>query len=195
MNYFTADQHFLSDLTLLRENRPFKNSIEFKDSILKLWNSQVNKDDTIYCLDDWLNYNKDDTTSWESSIKLPTQLKCPVVLIIGNNEERVIFNKFNNSFHNFKAYAIYSGFKDVFQEKYLTMRFKNFYLNHYPRNHKDNYINLFGHTHRWTGLYKPYGLNVGCDLNHFQLFSETEIFRLLQEKENYCDNDVNIQSI
>lgn len=195
MNYFTADTHFLNEHILIRENRPFQNAIEFKDSILKLWNSQVNIDDTIYCLGDWLNYGKDDTTSWESSIKLSTQLKCPVILIIGNNEERVIFNKFNNSFNRFKAYAINSGFKNVFQEKYLTMRLKTFYLNHYPRNHKDNYINLFGHTHRGTGLYKPYGLNVGCDLNHFQLFSETEIFRLLQEKENYCDNDVDIQSI
>jgi len=41
MNYFTADPHFLNDITLLRENRPFKNSIEFKDSILKLWNSEL----------------------------------------------------------------------------------------------------------------------------------------------------------
>lgn len=128
--------------------------------------------------------------SWESSIKLPTQLKCPVILLIGNNEERVISNKFNNSFSLFKAYAVSNGFKDVFQEKYLTMRLKTFYLNHYHRNHKDNCINLFGHTHRGAGLYKPYGLNVGCDLNHFQLFSEDEIFRLLQEKENYCDNDL-----
>ena len=189
MNFFTAAPHFLNDRTLLRENRPFQNSMEFKDSVLRLWNSQVNKDDTIYCLGDWVNYNKDDTTSWESSIKLPTQLKCPIILIIGNNEERVIFNKFDNSFTCFKTYAINSGFKDVFQEKYLTMRLKTFYLNHYQRNHKDNCINLFGYTHRWTGLYKPYGLNVGCDLNHFQLFSENEIFRLLQEKESHRDLD------
>lgn len=194
MNFFTADPHFLNEHILIRENRPFHNSIEFKDYILKLWNSQVSSDDTIYCLGDWLNYGKGDTESWKSSIKLSTYLKCPVILIIGNNEERVIFNEFNNSFNRFKTHAINSGFKDVFQEKYLTMRWKTFYLNHYPRNHKDNCINLFGHTHRWTGLYKPYGLNVGCDLNHFRLFSEEDIFFLLSEKENYCDKDADILS-
>lgn len=194
MNFFTADTHFLNEHILLRENRLFNNSIEFKDYTLKLWNSQVNSGDTIYCLGDWLNYGKGDTESWKSSIKLPVYLKCPVILIIGNNEERVIYNEFNNSFNRFKTYVIDSGFKDVFQEKYLTMQSKTFYLNHYPRNHRDNCINLFGHTHRWTGLYKSYGLNVDCDLNHFRLFFEEDIFFLLSEKENYCDKDADILS-
>ncbi len=51
-------------------------------------------------------------------------------------------------------------------------------------------MNLFGHTHRTTGLWKLYGLNVGCDLNHFYLFSEDEIFRLLELKSKWWDSDV-----
>lgn len=46
-----------------------------------------------------------------------------------------------------------------------------------------------GHTHRATGLWKPYGINVGCDLNHFRLYDLKEIKRLLSLKEKYWDND------
>lgn len=47
MNFFTSDTHFLNEHILVRENRPFPNSIEFKDYIIKLWNSQISSTDTI----------------------------------------------------------------------------------------------------------------------------------------------------
>ena len=66
---------------------------------------------------------------------------------------------------------------------------KKFYLNHFPRKHKNDCINLFGHTHRTTGLWKPYGLNVGCDINHFYLFSQNDIHLLLKRKAEWWDID------
>ena len=53
-------------------------------------------------------------------------------------------------------------------------------------------MNLFGHTHRGTGLWKSFGLNVGIDMNYFRPFSETEILRLLKQKREWMDNDPNV---
>ena len=44
---------------------------------------------------------------------------------------------------------------------------KEFYFVHKPYDYKKEYINLFGHVHSSGGIYKPFGLNVGCDLYHF----------------------------
>lgn len=117
------------------------------------------------------------------------QIKGNAVLLLGNNEERILSEVFaGNSFH-FREFVMSAGFQEVYKELHLTLRAQPFYLNHYPSNHKDGCINLFGHTHRITGLFKPFGINVGCDLNHFFLFSEDEIFRLLQQKKDFWEKD------
>ncbi len=53
---------------------------------------------------------------------------------------------------------------------------------------------LFGHTHRYGGLWKSFGFNVGVDLNHFRLFSEDNIMYMLRQKEKYRDEDMAIHS-
>ena len=50
-------------------------------------------------------------------------------------------------------------------------------------------LNLFGHTHRATGIWKPYGFNVGTDLNHFRPFTEQNIEYLIGMKEEWWDSD------
>lgn len=193
MNFFTSDTHFGSEDTLKRENRPFKNSQEFDNYVIDLWNNQSNKQDTIYHLGDFLNYNSNDKSSWKQTLNYAKKLKAKVVLIIGNNEQRVIENHFNSDFESFKRYCLELGFEDVKNDCEIVMNEQKFYLNHYPRNHKNDFINLFGHVHRATGIWKPYGLNVGCDLNHFFLYSQNDIFRLLELKTKYWDNDIDNQ--
>ena len=190
MFFFTSDTHFGSDDTLIRENRPFKSYREFDKYVLNLWNGQTNNEDVIFHLGDFLNYNSKDKDSWKQTLSYVKELKASLILIIGNNEQRVIENHFNGSFVLFKEFCIGLGFKDVKIDCEIDLNGQIFYLNHYPRNHKNNLLNLFGHTHRATGLWKSYGLNVGCDLNHFFLYSENEIFRLLTQKDRYWDNDI-----
>ena len=81
------------------------------------------------------------------------------------------------------------GFKEVCKTLDLTFNNKNFYLVHKAINYKKGVLNLFGHSHRSCGLYKPFGFNVGCDLNHFRLYSENDIEFLIKLKEKYWDND------
>ena len=53
-------------------------------------------------------------------------------------------------------------------------------------------LNLFGHIHRSGGLYKSFGFNVGCDLNHFRLYSEDDIMNLIQMRDRFWINDINV---
>jgi len=179
MNYFISDTHFGGEFILVRENRPFRSAKEFTRAVINNFNSQVSSGDVVYHIGDFLNYNDLEKTAFRESIRIVRQIKCDSILILGNNEERIISEVFAGNFSYFREFAISAGFKEVYKELYLTLRTQPFYLNHYPSNHKDGYVNLFGHTHRITGLFKPFGLNVSCDLNHFLLFSEDEIFRLL----------------
>ena len=54
-------------------------------------------------------------------------------------------------------------------------------------------LTLFGHLHRSCGLYKPYGFNIGCDLNHFRLYDENNIKKFLTMKKEYWDKNISLQ--
>lgn len=187
--FFTSDLHFGNDKALKRENRPFKNWKTFYKKVIKFWNHQAKKEDIIYCIGDFVDYVPGRQSNCQYCLKLVKKIKAKLVLIVGNNEERLIKDCFDNDFAKFKDFCIKLGFFDVKKDEYLEIEGIHFYLTHRPYNHKKNYVNLFGHTHRATGLWKPYGINVGCDLNHFRLYDLKEIKRLLSLKEKYWDND------
>lgn len=187
--FFTSDTHFGGDDTVVRENRPYKNAKAFERATIKKWNKQAKKDDIIYHLGDYINFNHIETTSWKTAFPSVKKIKAKVVLIIGNNEERIVANVFGGDFEKFREYCLNLGFADVLKEKFLEIDGDKFYLNHHPKKHKEGYKNIFGHTHRATGLWKPYGLNVGCDLNHFKLHSLNNIKDLFYFKGKWWDND------
>lgn len=206
MLYFTSDTHFGVDAfaILKREMRLYEDPMEYAAEQLELWNSQVNETDIIYHLGDFCNYNKQEN-DWHSGIRLISHVKASVILIIGNNEQKVIKNEFNGNFEEFKKYCKNLGFKEVYEN--LTLSIQEFkecnikqddarqlYLIHNPLYHKNNFINLFGHTHRAGGLYRTYGINVGTDLNHFRLYSEKDIMYLLGQKEQYWNSDAALNS-
>lgn len=171
MIFFTSDTHFGKGEKLLkRENRPFESDEDFVETLISLWNEQATFQDTIYHLGDFASYSSNNYLGWQQSLELVKKIKAKVVLVIGNNEQRIIDNCFNRNFEDFKQYCESVGFEDVKKEEFLILNNRKFYLNHFPSKFKEGYVNLFGHTHRATGLWKPFGLNVGCDLNHFYLF-------------------------
>ena len=191
MKYFTSDTHFGSDSNIIeRESRPFKSMQEYTSVQLDIWNKTATKGDKIYMLGDFCSFNNT-CKNWESGMKVVKNILAPVLLVVGNNEERVISKCFNGNLAAFKEYCKKLGFADVSLDKYISIGARKFYLNHYPKNHKEEVINLFGHTHRATGLWKPYGLNVGTDNNHFRLFSEADILDLVKAKEDWWDSDEN----
>ena len=192
MRYFTSDIHFNNEDTLINDKRPFKTTKQFDKYVLKLWNKTAKNNDTIYVVGDFIDCDGKGCDSWKKSILYVKKIKANVVLIMGNNEDRIVKYFFDGDFQKFREYCIDIGFKEVHKNLSLTMNNQEFYLVHKAINYKKGVINLFGHSHRACGLYKPFGFNIGCDLNHFRLYDENDIQFLLDMKSKYWDKDKNL---
>lgn len=184
MIFFTSDSHFNDKVVVKRENRPFKDTKDCDSEIIKIWNKQAKKGDIIYFLGDFVSYGENYKDIYKEGIKNIKKIKAEVILVIGNNEERLIKGEFKNNFEEFKNYCLNLGFKDVKTEEFLEIKVKKFYLNHYPANFKNGYISLYEHLHKLGGIYNKYGINVSCDLNCFRLYSIDDIFSLLSMKKD-----------
>ena len=195
MYFFTSDTHFNDYESLLIDDRPFATAEEFDNFVISTWNSQAKEGDTIFVIGDFVDCDGKGYEGWKTSLEYVNKLKAEVVLIIGNNEERVIKGWFNNDFEAFKSYCISVGFKNVYKNLTLTVCETEFYLTHKPENRNRNGLNLFGHLHRSCGLYKPYGFNVGCDLHHFRLLDENKIKKFLDMKEKYWNQNKSLNNL
>ncbi len=187
MNYFTSDIHFNDQATIDSDLRPFKNTKQFDKFIIKTWNKQTTKNDTIYVIGDFIDCDGEQSEGWKKAIHYVKKIKAKIILILGNNEERVIKYFFDNNFDEFKKYCLSLGFQDVVKNMITKIKDKSFYLVHKPFDYNKDYLNLFGHVHASGGIYKPFGLNVGCDLYHFKLLSENDVMHLLAKKEKFWD--------
>lgn len=190
MNYFTADSHFSfkEDLIIFREFRPFNTLLEMNEKIIDIWNSQAKKDDTIYCLGDFINYNWNDM-DYDKTFKLVQKINAKVILILGNNEERVLNNDFDNNFEKFKSYLLSVGFFDVIEHNAkIEIGGNEYFLTHKPVDCiKESEYNLFGHIHKSVFI-KRYGFNVGVDNHYFRLFSEEDILELQTRRSLFDEN-------
>lgn len=193
MNYFTSDIHFSDEETLIQDSRPFKNVKCFDKHALKSLNKYAKKGDNLYVVGDLMDCCDENSHVWEKSISLIKRIKANIILIIGNNEERIIKYYFNGNFNKFKDFCLGIGIKEVKKEEYLSFGGYNFYLTHKPIKHKKEYTNLFGHLHRSRGMWQSFGINVSFDLNHYRPYSEKDILFQLREKEKYWPKDENLR--
>ncbi len=190
MNYFTADSHFTNlDMDVInRDFRPFESLEKMNKSIIQIWNEQASANDVIYHLGDFINYNYADA-DYEKRLKYVQKIKAKVILILGNNEKRILQNDFDNNFEKFRQYLINCGFFDVFKDN-LRMKIGDFDCNlvHKPiEADKTIEHNLFGHVHK-SVFVKQYGFNVGVDNHYFKLFSEDEILNLFSRRPDLDEN-------
>ena len=191
MYFFTADLHFGEDEIIEREARPFNDMKSMVDAFVDNINSQATEDDTLFVLGDWIDYSK----LHHSDIgvfDIVRKIKPKVILITGNNEDRFKNDVFGGDLESMRNALIEKGFADVRESMDIEFGGEKFHLVHCPKDHIEGCNNLFGHIHRATGLWKPYGLNVGIDLNHFRPFSENEIIRLLKMKREWWDHDPDV---
>lgn len=195
MKFFTADIHFCDEKTMKTDNRPFKSIKAYDNFIIKNFNQTAKATDTIYVVGDLFDCDGPDTNEWKQGLNLIKKIKAKIVLIVGNNEERVIKFFFNGDFNAFASHCKQYGISEVY--KCLDVEFKNkkFHLVHQIKDGDKRKINLFGHTHLCSGLYHPYGLCVSTDLNHFRLFSEEIIMGYYDRKIKYWEPDVNTNYI
>ena len=195
MRFFTSDLHLGSNDTIKFDNRPFKNWRSFSRFIIRKYNKLAKPEDIIYVIGDFIDCHSQTDNSCVKNLLFVKKIKAKVVLILGNNEERVIKYFFDGDFNKFKTYCIECGFSDVKECDSIEICDREFFLTHKPKNHKEGVLNLFGHSHKAMGLYKSFGFNIGCDLNNYLPYSENDIVILLNKKEQYWDKDKNLQLV
>lgn len=195
MLYFTSDIHFSDTETFNLERRPFKNVQEFDKQIIKLWNKTMTENDTLYVVGDLLDCDGKESMGWEQTIKYIKKIKPQIILIIGNNEQRIIDCFFDGDFNKFRDYCLSNGISEVVENLELEIDGIKFYLTHEPKDYKKGYVNLCGHLHRSRGLWYSFGLNMSCDLNHFRPYTKEELFFILSQKEKFYANDKNFKVI
>lgn len=122
MRWFTSDTHFAKtgDKILRREMRPYKTIKEYCDDQIRIWNEQASKDDVIYHLGDMCNYNGTEK-DFLPGLMLVQEVNAKVILIMGNNEERVMQYCFENNFEKFRDFCIRHGFLDVKQNDTISI--------------------------------------------------------------------------
>lgn len=195
MNFFTADIHFCDESTMKSDNRPFENIKAYDNFIIKNFNKMAKESDTIYIAGDLLDCDGPDANEWIKGLKLIKKIKAGIVLIMGNNEQRIVKYFFNNDYEAFVKCCLAYGIKEVHKSLDVEFGGKKFHLVHQIKDGVKNKINLFGHTHLCSGLYHPYGLCISTDLNHFRLFTEEIIMGYLQRKVDYWQPDENLNYV
>ena len=197
MYYFTADIHFCDEMTMRTDNRPFKSIKQFDNFIIRDWKKQTKKGDTIFVIGDLLDCNGPDTYDWLNGLKLikKSKLKADIVLIVGNNEQRVIDFFFDKDYNKFVEKCLEFGIKSVHKTLDISCLGKKFHLVHQIIHGDKKKFNLFGHTHLCSGLYHPYGICVSTDLNHFRLYSEDILKGYIERKHDYWEPDFNTNYI
>lgn len=195
MKFFTSDIHLGSENTIKFDMRPFKSAEDFKKYIIRQWNKQAKKEDTIYVIGDLFDCHSSESRAWENEFDFIKKIKAKIVLITGNNEDRIIKYFFNGDFDEFKSYCLSHGIVSV--EKCLRMEIagQEFNLIHKPKEHAKDCLNLFGHSHRAMGVFKSFGFNIGCDHNHFRLYDETDIAYFIDMRTKLWLDDENLKLI
>ena len=197
MNYFTADIHFADQGTMEYDYRPFRTIEQYDNYVVKTWNKTAKKGDTIYVVGDLLDFDQyakgDDI--WKRGLELTSKIKANVILIIGNNEQRIIKHCFNEDFEAFKQFCYQYGIKEVHTSLDVKIGETTCHLVHQLIHANKRKINLYGHTHLATGLYSPFGLCISTDLNHFRLYTENQILAYLERKRRFWDVDSNCNYI
>lgn len=195
MYFFTSDIHLGQATNAKADGRPFKNDKQFEKFLIKTWNHQAKVGDIIFVVGDLFDCHSKTDPYFLHKLWFVKKIKAEIVLIMGNNEEKIINNFYNSNFEDFKKVCLQAGIKDFVKDGFVNICGQDFYLTHKPKNHHCDMLTLFGHSHRAMGVYKSFGFNIGCDLNHFRLFSEQDISILLQGKKDYWDLDENLKLI
>ena len=177
--WFTSNTMFGRYAVVDKEKRPFSNGTEATKVMIENWNSQVDKDDLVYHLGDFgdFEYRK--------------LLNGKIILIKGESDDNYIKT------HNYRDNEIFAksiGFESVYNHLFVSTSFGIIKLMHRPSQSQgtttitdDKVVkcfNLFGHIYK-TQMVKRfidpedgtyfYGLNVGVDCHNFKLLSLKDI--------------------
>ena len=168
MNYYISDTHFGHTNIIGFDCRPFKNTLEMEQTLIKNWNSRVTKEDVVYILGDFC-WSKE-KSDW---LKILDQLNGSKYLIRGNHDLK-----------NFPA-EVKNKFCQITDYKEITDNGKRIIMSHYPiMFYRSSYGNdvwhFCGHTHNRTAE---------------ELKRQEYILDLLKSREKDYDNRAHIINV
>jgi len=159
--FFTADLHFLHPKIVDICNRPTTME-EHDEWLIDIWNSTVNKKQTVYILGDVSMGNKEKTD------KILDRLHGKKHLILGNHDKNI---------HNSTRFETINQVKDFnYSQDGMNLHIVLF---HYPIASWNRKVHgsahLYGHTH---GRYQNCGLSfdIGIDANDYRILSLEEVY-------------------
>lgn len=169
-NLYIADCHFGHSEVLLFDHRPFSDIVQMEEGMCMLWNSAVQKSDTVYILGDFISGNTDER------LRIVRKLNGTKVLIKGNHDPTYYPNELKKHFLEITRY------------KEIVDKNRKVILSHFPllfhaQSGNPQCYMLCGHVHnsvenklleKWVKelhsitdtSFKPCGqiINVGCML-------------------------------
>ncbi len=174
MIYFTSDLHFYHDNVIKFANRPYKNSEQMNQALIKNWNDKVGANDEIYILGDFTMKGA------ELATEILSQLKGKKHLIKGNHDRFVQSPAFENWW-----------FESVSDYQQISYHSTRFILFHYPILEWNQFfrgsIHLHGHQHNhadYNLMNREKGIrryDVGVDANNMSLVSAEEILEFFNQ--------------
>lgn len=202
MFLFTADTHFCDPTSHIRDMLPFSDYRAKDSSLIANINKAGTKDDILFHLGDFCTYNANNHDVWEKGLTTVKYLHPKVILVIGNNEQRIIDEQFGGYFEDFKLHCMLLGFMDVLTTCYRHNDDKLYLMSHIPLPNDDipmNTVNLHGHYHlesssdskhfnvgAATNFLRPYSMeDVKFKIKQFELCNEDRLRRSLQCQNAY----------
>lgn len=191
--WFTSDTHFGSERTLNLSKRPFKSVVEMNETIINNWNSVVDKDDIVYHLGDFGDYD------------YVKELNGNIILICGNYEMKDIKEYKINL--GFIQHLLDLGFYDVLIDGIEFISYHSVWFGYDGKMHQlnmthepsklpnvymKNGFSLFGHIHGLQKV-KRRGLNVGVDCHNYYPIDLDTVMFYKKGIEEFYDNEVFIE--
>jgi calcineurin-like phosphoesterase family protein len=139
--YFISDTHFNHTNIIKYCNRPYSNTIEMNNDIIKKWNSVVSKRDIVYHLGDFAFFKKSQKNEYDYISDIIKKLNGKIILILGNHDISISRNI---------QFWMDLGFWKVYD---VPILYNRYILSHRPLIALPipfdglDFINIHGHTH------------------------------------------------
>lgn len=183
MNYYISDLHFGHANIIGFDKRPFINTKEMDEELIKRWNSVVTPSDNVYILGDFCWSKSSD--EW---VYYLNKLNGQKFLIKGNHDPKLT-DKAK------KKFAQICDYKEV-KENGKTIILSHYPMLTYRSDYRENVYMFYGHVHKtkeadiisemisliknkpeeyWQGGVRPYAnlYNVGCMLDYMDYTPRT----------------------
>lgn len=174
MIFYTSDLHFGHQNVIRFDNRPFDTVSEMDYTLIRLWNSRVREEDTVYIVGDFA-YRNERPAEWYLR-----QLPGKKHLIVGNHDSKLFENP-----------VAVSYFESIEKMAHVMDGKTPICLCHFPicewNGYWKGHLHIYGHIHNRRGdtfqimKGREGALNAGCMINHYMPVPLNELIKNNQE--------------